>query len=88
MVYNCQNEVTMKPNFINNPIIYRNFAVTGYHTVHSHHATEHKHPNGYCEPLNRRVILQQTNKQNSNDDEKKDNSNQCDVAVTDAWHCP
>ena len=27
MVYNCQNEVTMKPNFINNPIICSNFAV-------------------------------------------------------------
>ena len=33
MVYDCQNEVTMKPNFINNPIICSNFAVTGYHVV-------------------------------------------------------
>lgn len=33
MVYNYQNEVTMKPNFINNPIICSNFAVTGYHVV-------------------------------------------------------
>lgn len=33
MVYDCKNEVTMKPNFMNNPIIYRNFAVTGYHVV-------------------------------------------------------
>ncbi len=27
MVYDCQNEVTMKPVFMKNPIIYRNFAV-------------------------------------------------------------
>ena len=33
MVYDCQNEVTMKPVFMKNPIIYRNFAVTGYPAV-------------------------------------------------------
>ena len=33
MVYDCQNEVTMKPNFTKNPIIYSNFAVSSHHTV-------------------------------------------------------
>lgn len=33
MVYNYQNEVTMKPNFTKKPIICSNFAVTGYHIV-------------------------------------------------------
>ena len=33
MVYDCQNEVTMKPIFLEYPIIYRNFATTGYHAV-------------------------------------------------------
>ena len=47
MVYDCQNEVTMKPIFLEYPIIYRNFAVTGYHAVTLNHVTEHKHPNGY-----------------------------------------
>ncbi len=52
MVYDCQNEVTMKPNFTKNPIICSNFAVTGYHAVTLNQDIEHKHPNGYCEPLN------------------------------------
>ena len=47
MFYDCQNEVTMKPNFINNPIIYSNFAVTVYHAVTLNHNIEQKHPNGY-----------------------------------------
>ena len=33
MVYDCQNEVTMKPKFTKKPIICSNFAVTGYHIV-------------------------------------------------------
>ena len=33
MVYDCQNEVTMKPVFIDFTIIISNFAVTGYHVV-------------------------------------------------------
>ena len=33
MVYDCQNEVTMKPNFTKNPVICSNFAVTSSHVV-------------------------------------------------------
>ena len=60
MVYDRQNEVTMKPVFIKNPIIYRNFASTGYHVVTLNHHIEQKHPNGYCQTLKRKVFLQRT----------------------------